>query len=841
MGHPTSGTSIETVRGRHRVALVLLTLAAGLLAAAPALAHSSPAALRANVALTHGRVTGWVLIANHSSHPTHATHAAIVWQTATSVSALGTLALPRLAARRSRRVTVDVAVPAASAAGSHAVWICVGRSSPPRASKLGRDCVQAGVVTIAPPLPAPSTLTTPSPAPAVVAPASIGSPTLSGTPEDAETLTVAPGSWSGSAPLSYAYQWERCNSSGASCQPIAGATAATYTAAAADIGDTLVGVVTASNSAGSASAASAASGVVASSFSAPAEDTCDMSQLPAPSPAPAANTLIINGEIAAAGQEANYASLANANVTVAFRSVPDASGAGYPGGTFSYAPPAANTQVGYWQANGYPFFYTAVASDFPGHSLPLFIAQCDGEAALRMSADAGLYVHELVTYYAENDTGWNWTQAVDDITTAEWRELDYWVQLAAALNKKVIWNEPALGWQALAANATAQSYFSQPDWRATLVPTFASNFDSESAGYLMATARASAAQVATTYGMGLGESVQSWWFRDQTDLGAQESAGLPTSGADGTPPAVGSCSSQTQSDVGYELDPLNTDSYAASYDGNDGCFGDPLNGTDQEQEPSLAPGATDTLALANFGAIAGAHYFEVEGADGTYEVAGGSVAYTAVDDMAWSPLADPSPFMQGIQAFASQLGAGSPSPSEPATVPLYQLWNGSISSHYYTTTVNSSGTPLQPDGTAATNCNGSSPTPYCYQNTPAGASTPVPAGYLASSQVSGSVALSEYSKGTTNPTYFYTTGASGPTGFSKVGGPLGYVMQAELPGTEPLYQLYAVDWGGREDYFFTTDAGQRTSALGATYNSAFIYVDQGVAAYLFTYASTPQG
>jgi len=101
------------------------------------------------------------------------------------------------------------------------------------------------------------TVTTPP-----TAPSNALQPTVSGTARDGSTLTASPGSWNGTQPLTYAYQWQRCNASGASCAAIGGATAATYAIAAADVGSTLAVTVTASNSAGSASASSAASAVV---------------------------------------------------------------------------------------------------------------------------------------------------------------------------------------------------------------------------------------------------------------------------------------------------------------------------------------------------------------------------------------------------------------------------------------------------------------------------------------------------------------------------------------------------------------------------------------------------
>ena len=93
-------------------------------------------------------------------------------------------------------------------------------------------------------------------------------PTISGTAQDGRTLTAAAGAWSGTQPISYAYQWQRCASSGAGCATIAGATGASYAVTSADVGSTLRVAVTATNSAGSGSATSNATAVVQASSSA---------------------------------------------------------------------------------------------------------------------------------------------------------------------------------------------------------------------------------------------------------------------------------------------------------------------------------------------------------------------------------------------------------------------------------------------------------------------------------------------------------------------------------------------------------------------------------------------
>jgi hypothetical protein len=84
-------------------------------------------------------------------------------------------------------------------------------------------------------------------------------------------LSASTGSWSGTTPLSYAYQWQRCNSSGASCVPVAGAAGNSFVLGSVDVGSTIRVSLTASNSAGSATASSAATAVVTGLPASPSE------------------------------------------------------------------------------------------------------------------------------------------------------------------------------------------------------------------------------------------------------------------------------------------------------------------------------------------------------------------------------------------------------------------------------------------------------------------------------------------------------------------------------------------------------------------------------------------
>jgi RHS repeat-associated protein len=75
-------------------------------------------------------------------------------------------------------------------------------------------------------------------------------PKITGSPLLKTRLAVSNGSWS-NAPITYGYQWQDCNSAGAECSPIPGATNPNYTVATSDAGHTILAQVTASNGGGS--------------------------------------------------------------------------------------------------------------------------------------------------------------------------------------------------------------------------------------------------------------------------------------------------------------------------------------------------------------------------------------------------------------------------------------------------------------------------------------------------------------------------------------------------------------------------------------------------------------
>ena len=103
-----------------------------------------------------------------------------------------------------------------------------------------------------------------SPASAIVIaspPVNTAPPVVTGTPQRTATLNTTSGGWSG-AGVTLTYQWQRSADSGITWTDIAGATRAAYTPVAADEGDVVRALVTATNADGTVAAGSAASPVI---------------------------------------------------------------------------------------------------------------------------------------------------------------------------------------------------------------------------------------------------------------------------------------------------------------------------------------------------------------------------------------------------------------------------------------------------------------------------------------------------------------------------------------------------------------------------------------------------
>ncbi|MGH3084180.1 MAG: hypothetical protein ACRDNP_09005 [Gaiellaceae bacterium] len=87
-------------------------------------------------------------------------------------------------------------------------------------------------------------------------------PTISGSPTLGATQTANPGTWSGTQPITFTYQWRSCNSSGGGCSNISGATGREYVTRQSDVGRTLRVRVTARNTIGTETDTSAPTAVI---------------------------------------------------------------------------------------------------------------------------------------------------------------------------------------------------------------------------------------------------------------------------------------------------------------------------------------------------------------------------------------------------------------------------------------------------------------------------------------------------------------------------------------------------------------------------------------------------
>jgi hypothetical protein len=122
-----------------------------------------------------------------------------------------------------------------SAAGSHDI----SASYPGDASFTGSTS-STQAVTVEPP-----------------APTNIAPPTISGNTTQGQTLSETHGFWT-SSPTDFTYQWQDCDSAGKGCTSIPGATSATYTLTASDVGHTIRVQEAAVNAGGMSGAASSA-------------------------------------------------------------------------------------------------------------------------------------------------------------------------------------------------------------------------------------------------------------------------------------------------------------------------------------------------------------------------------------------------------------------------------------------------------------------------------------------------------------------------------------------------------------------------------------------------------
>ncbi|HEX3454930.1 MAG TPA: hypothetical protein VHS03_09900 [Gaiellaceae bacterium] len=89
---------------------------------------------------------------------------------------------------------------------------------------------------------------------AAQAPANTAPPTITGTPQLGATLTANTGSWTGPGPITFTFQWLRCDQNGGACGNIAGATNQTLVLGTAEVGHAIRVRVRAKNQFGATSA-----------------------------------------------------------------------------------------------------------------------------------------------------------------------------------------------------------------------------------------------------------------------------------------------------------------------------------------------------------------------------------------------------------------------------------------------------------------------------------------------------------------------------------------------------------------------------------------------------------
>jgi hypothetical protein len=101
-----------------------------------------------------------------------------------------------------------------------------------------------------------NSITSEATAEVLLAPSNVTTPVITGTASVGQTLTSSTGTWNGSSPINYTYQWKRAGVN------IVGATNSTYILVAADAANVITVTVTATNSAGNATATSAGTSLV---------------------------------------------------------------------------------------------------------------------------------------------------------------------------------------------------------------------------------------------------------------------------------------------------------------------------------------------------------------------------------------------------------------------------------------------------------------------------------------------------------------------------------------------------------------------------------------------------
>jgi hypothetical protein len=112
---------------------------------------------------------------------------------------------------------------------------------------------------------------TPTGVVAIGTPLNRSAPVVSGPTQVGQTLIASTGRWDGTMPITFMYQWRRCDSAGAKCGPrfTPPSASPTYVLQNADLGHTIVAYVTATNTAGSSAVHSHPTAVVTGGSGAP--------------------------------------------------------------------------------------------------------------------------------------------------------------------------------------------------------------------------------------------------------------------------------------------------------------------------------------------------------------------------------------------------------------------------------------------------------------------------------------------------------------------------------------------------------------------------------------------
>jgi hypothetical protein len=95
-----------------------------------------------------------------------------------------------------------------------------------------------------------------------LAPLNLEPPAISGTAKHNQLIFATAGTWRGSLPITYSYQWQKCASGSVNCSDIPQAVEPSFVVRLADAGSVLRVAVTATNAAGSTTVASAATDLV---------------------------------------------------------------------------------------------------------------------------------------------------------------------------------------------------------------------------------------------------------------------------------------------------------------------------------------------------------------------------------------------------------------------------------------------------------------------------------------------------------------------------------------------------------------------------------------------------